>query len=213
MPVRNQFKPGPEPGTKFGKLTVLSAGEPIIERCNVPTSICQCDCGKTLTIRNYVLTRKRSPRSCGCTRRHGCSTRENRTRTYDAWQNMKTRCRRDPHYEDISIYPAWVNDFEAFKRDMGECPKGLTLDRVNNKGNYEPSNCRWVDMKEQNNNRETNRLITINGTTRTVSEWMDYHGLNYTTFYRRIKLGWSEEEAAGTPKLARHSKWNRKHEV
>ena len=214
MPARNQFKPGPEPGTRFGKLTVLSPGEPIIERYNVPTSVCQCDCGKILTIRNYVLTRKRSPaKSCGCTRRHGCSNRNRKTRTYNAWQNMKTRCKRDPHYKDITIHPAWVNDFEAFRRDMGECPEGLTLDRIKTEGNYEPSNCRWATMEEQANNKITNRLITVNGVTKTVAEWMTHHGLDYTTFYRRIKLGWSEEEAAGTPKLARHASWNRTHEV
>jgi hypothetical protein len=126
---------------------------------------------------------------------------------------MKTRCRRDPRYKNVLICDAWRNSFQVFLTDMGECPEGLTLDRINTNGNYEPSNCRWATIKQQQNNRTTNRLIIVNGVTKTVIEWMDYHGLDSTTFYRRLALGWTEEEAAATPKLARHQRWNRQFQV
>lgn len=206
MPRLHQFKPGPEPGTRFGKLTVIAPGDPILEsgRQWVATSVCTCDCGKIVNIRNYVLTRKRCPsKSCGCTRKHGQAQRGNKNRTYLAWQNMKTRCRRDKHYENVSIHPAWIEDFEQFARDMGECPKGLTLDRINTEGNYDPGNCRWVNMQEQANNKINNRVIVFQGESKTVAEWMRLNELHYSTFYRRLKLGWSEEEAATTPKHRR----------
>lgn len=211
MPARNQFKPGPLIGARFGKLVVISTAEPIIESGGRrPASTCKCDCGKIFAIRNSVLTRKISPaQSCGCTRRHGNAVRKAKSRTYNAWLNMKTRCRRDPHYRHVSICDAWLNSFQAFLSDMGECPEGLTLDRIDTTGNYEPLNCRWATSKQQANNKINNRLITINGITKTAIEWMEYHGLDSTTFYRRLRLGWTEEQAAATPKLARHAKWGR----
>ena len=217
MPALNQFKPGPSIGTRFGKLMVVSTADPIVESSKnrrVPASVCKCDCGKVVTLRNYVITRKRSPaRSCGCTRKHGNATRQLKSREYDAWINMKTRCRRDPRYQNVTICEAWIHSFQSFLADMGECPKGFTLDRINTNGNYEPSNCRWATCKQQQNNKTNNRLITVGGITKTVSEWMDFHGLDYTTFYRRLSLGWTEEEAAGTPRLARHEKWNRIYDI
>lgn len=206
MPGLHQFKPGPEPGSRFGKLTVVAPGVPVLEsgRQWAATSICKCDCGKTVNIRNYVLTRKSHPaKSCGCTRKHGQAQRDKKNRTYLAWQNMKTRCRRDVHYEKVSIHPAWAKSFEQFARDMGECPEGLTLDRIDTKGNYEPGNCRWINMREQANNKINNRVVTVGDISMTVAEWMRLNGLHYTTFYRRLKLGWSEEKAATTPKHGR----------
>jgi hypothetical protein len=215
MPARNQFKPGPAVGTRFGKLVVIAVGEPIIEsgRQQVAASVCRCDCGKIFTVRNYVLTRKRSPaKSCGCTRKHGKATRQKLSRAYTAWLNMKTRCRRDKRYADIHICDAWFNSFQAFIDDMGECPEGLTLDRIDTTGNYEPSNCRWATMKQQNNNKTSNHTITVNGVSKTVVGWMEHHRLDKTTFYRRLILGWTEEEAASTPKLARHARWGRSYQ-
>ena len=205
MPRKNQFKPGPEPGTVFGYLTVVGKGSPITERSHqVPTSKCICKCGKEITIRNYVLTRKAKPaQSCGCVRVHGCANRDKSDRTYRAWADMKTRCKRHSNYKDVRVCERWLKSFLNFKEDMGECPPGLTLDRINVLGDYEPTNCRWVDMVVQANNRTNNRRITVEGTTKTVQEWMKFHGLDSTTFYRRLKLGWTVEEAAGTPKRGR----------
>lgn len=201
MPQRDQFRPGPPIGSKFGKLIVIESSIPIQDgNQRTLASKCQCECGNVIVMRNYVLRRPRT-RSCGCTRKHGAARRgANQMRTYALWRNMITRCRREPRYANVSICEAWATSFENFLADMGECPDGLSLDRINNNGNYEPGNCRWADATTQNNNKRSNRKITFNGETRTVQEWMRYHGLDSTTFYRRLKLGWTEEMAAATPK-------------
>ena len=201
MPVLNQFKPGPEPGSTFGKLTVIKSGEPVKDgNQRASTSVCSCACGNVVIIRDYVL-RRINTKSCGCTRAHGHGRRgSNKSRTYSLWQNMLTRCRRDKRYVNIEVCAAWRTSYPQFLADMGECPPGLSLDRINNLGNYEPGNCRWANMKEQNNNRRSNRLITYDGKTQTVSQWMNQHGMDYSSFYRRLALGWDESSAAGLPK-------------
>lgn len=208
MPQKSQFKPGPEPGTKYGKLTVICPHKPIIDagKQQVPTSLCRCDCGKELVVRNYVLTRKRSPaKSCGCMRAHGQATRSAKSREYRAWIDMKTRCRRDPRYQHIFVCHTWQDSFTAFLSDMGLCPPGMTLDRIDNLQGYFPGNCRWTSSKVQNNNRRNNRIIEVNGVKRTVQQWMEFHGLDSTTFYRRLRLGWTEIDAASCPKWGKRS--------
>jgi hypothetical protein len=96
--------------------------------------------------------------------RHGASTHDKKTRTYQAWISAKSRCydSRGPHYHryggrGIVMADVWRFDFSAFLRDMGECPPGLTLDRINNDGPYAPGNCRWASMREQGQNRSTTK--------------------------------------------------------
>jgi hypothetical protein len=204
VPRKGQFKPGPLVGSQFGKLTVIES-DLIVEDGSqrVLASRCRCECGNILIMRNYVL-RRTGTRSCGCTRKHGAARRgEQRSRTYSLWQNMLTRCKRDPRYSHVLVCDAWRNSYKNFLADMGECPDGLSLDRVDNSGNYEPANCRWTDAKTQNNNRRNNHRITFNGETRTVKEWMELNGLDYSTFYRRVSLGWDEVSAAVLPKRSR----------
>lgn len=70
------------------------------------------------------------------------------TRTYRIWNGMKQRLRRDRGYENVQLHPAWQK-FSPFLKDMGECPPGYSLDRVDPRGNYEPSNCRWIPRELQ----------------------------------------------------------------
>lgn len=204
MAKKGQFKPGPPVGTQLGKLTVIESDLIMNDGSQrVLASRCRCECGNVLVMRNYVLNRAKT-KSCGCTRKHGFARRgKQRSRTYSLWQNMITRCKRDPRYSHVSICEAWLASYENFLADMGECPDGLSLDRIDNCGSYEPANCRWTDPKTQNNNRRNNRRITFNNETKTVQQWMEFNGLDSTTFYRRLDLGWDEVSAAVLPKRSR----------
>jgi hypothetical protein len=115
------------------------------------------------------------------------------TRTYYIWRSMRSRC-LDPNStsyrfygaKNISVCRRWAESYDEFFDDMGECPKNKTLDRINSAGNYEPSNCRWATMKEQQNNRRDNVFITYNNKTLSVSCWAEELGIKKTTLFRRL---------------------------
>lgn len=127
------------------------------------------------------------------------------TPTYRTWVDMRRRCQQ-PHRPDYKNYGAkgikvcarWES-FEKFLEDMGIRPEGLTLDRIDNAGNYEPTNCRWVDRKTQERNKSTNNFIDIYGESLTVAEAAEKYKMNYYTLWGRIKRGWNAERAIKTP--------------
>lgn len=125
-----------------------------------------------------------------------------------AWRNMKRRCdspcRQDYHRyggRGIKVCERWRDSFLAFYEDMGPRPSDQhTLERVDNDGNYEPSNCVWKTRKEQGQNRCNCRYLTYRGETRTISEWADVTGINQATIQSRVKKqGWGVEKALTTP--------------
>ena len=152
-------------GQRFERLTAL---RPIKKRANSGQIVweCICDCGKQHFVRSDSL-RDGSVKSCGClqkeiAKRHNTQHKMAKTSIYKRWQQMIQRCEnpKDPSYKNyggrgILVCERW-NEFKRFLEDMGERPAGLTLDRENNDGNYEPKNCRWATRKEQNQNKRNN---------------------------------------------------------
>ena len=135
------------------------------------------------------------------------------TRLYTIWCFMKKRClnnnRRDFKYyggRGIKVCDEWKENFKCFYEwaMSSGYADNLTLDRIDANGNYKPSNCRWVTMKEQCENRKSNRLISAFGETHTISQWAQKTGLKFTTIKGRIdRLGWSAEKALSNKKYER----------
>jgi hypothetical protein len=152
-------------GEKFGRLSVLSrAGtDTPPSGMRIPTWNCQCDCGTRIVVRGNSL-RSGNTTSCGCFRKEYERTHKrthgmHNSREYKSWQMMWDRCTnpkaaRAHRYQGrgITVDPKWKS-FEAFYADMGPRPKNMTLDRIDNSGNYCKANCRWATVKTQNNNR------------------------------------------------------------
>jgi hypothetical protein len=174
-------------GHRFGRLVVID---------HVPGSMeCTCDCGTTLYVANCSLVSGRT-KSCGCLRKEATAARSklkptnvkhsmSKTRTYKIWVAMRNRCNpATKHKGNIKYYVSkgvtvcdrWKK-FENFFADMGEAEEGLTIDRKDSSGNYEPSNCRWATRTQQNRNMSSNHWVTINGVSRVIAEWADVTGI------------------------------------
>lgn len=93
-----------------------------------------------------------------------------------------------------------MNDFDAFVEDMGLKPAGMTLERINNSGNYEPGNCAWATRKAQARNRRTNRYLTLNGETKLFIEWAEQYGISKGTLHHRLAQGIPLEAALTLPR-------------
>lgn len=142
-----------------------------------------------------------TPRQTTRSYKHGHAADGRLTRTYCAWVEMRRRCRDPrkkcfPHYggRGISVCQRW-DDFQNFLADMGEVPVGLSIDRIDNDGNYEPGNCRWTTPSEQARNRRTSNWVEFRGVRRLLSEWDHFLGLSVGTIRHRIKNNWPPERA------------------
>lgn len=124
---------------------------------------------------------------------------------YKVWSSMIQRC-TNPNATGYQWYGArgvkvcerW-RVFANFYKDMGERPKGMTVDRIDSGKGYEPSNCRWATQKQQQNNKTINLLFTAFGKTQTLAQWADEIKVPYPTLYNRMKKAWDVELALSQP--------------
>lgn len=196
-------------GEKYGRLTVIEhvPNAPGAKDTNARW-LCMCECGKAKIVYGQDL-KKGKVVSCGCWNeekrtKHGMA----RTRIYKVWMGIRVRCtnpkeRSYPNYggRGIQICERWLT-FENFLADMGDRPAGYEIDRIDNNGNYEPSNCRWVSRKVNLNNKRDNRVIEFNGESKTMAQWAEQCGIRWDTLRSRIdRYGWSIERALTTPTL------------
>jgi hypothetical protein len=199
-------------GRRFGRLMVQEfVGK---DKHKQPTWRCICDCGATTEVSSSNLKGGRT-QSCGCYNKevaslrsttHGQTKGGNKSKTYKTWADIKSRCYdvNHPRYEDyggrgIKVYLPW-HKFENFYKDVGDIPEGMTFDRIDNDGNYEPGNWRFATYIEQNNNRRDNVWKEYKGERKTIAQWSRDLGINQQTLRNRLGyLEWSIERAFTTP--------------
>lgn len=125
------------------------------------------------------------------------------------WKRMLQRCHDQAHISyvnyggrGIAVCQRWRVNFEAFLMDMGRRPSAAhSLDRIDNDGPYDPTNCRWATRAEQSRNTSRNVMIRWNGVTKTATDWASETGLRVSAIYYRVKHGWSPERALTTPPM------------
>lgn len=191
-------------GVRFGSLTALYSTGLSIHGSKVWKF--RCDCGNEIE-RVSGNVKSGHTKSCGClksgvSKTHGMSN----TAMYLRWLNMRRRCEDEnsDNFENyggrgIKVCERWQS-FQNLLDDMGEPTfSGAQIDRRDNDGDYEPSNCRWVTPKQNAGNRSNNRILTIDGEALSIVEWSDRSGISYSTIWARLQRGWSSKDAVFLP--------------
>ena len=180
-------------GQVFHNLKVISFCE--VKNTNA-VWLCEClICGNKTPVTRPNL-RSGNTKDCGCMKSEKLSESKtihgmSRTPTWNSWNKMNNRIRLgEKHskiYGMIDIENRWVESFENFLADMGERPKGKTLDRIDNTKGYFKDNCRWATQSEQNRNKSTNVILTYQGKTMCAIDWAKEIGIHRDTIRKRLK--------------------------
>jgi hypothetical protein len=185
-----------EIGSRFGFWTVIGPPESSLVYTR---QLCRCDCGIECMVAVYSIRRGDSSRCESCrSRTHGESFRSGQSSEYRAWAQMRSRCKpehknHDRYYDrGIRVCDEWVGpgSFEKFLAHIGRRPSaGHTLDRIDGDRGYEPGNVRWVTWTDQQRNKASNRMVTIDGETRCVAAWSEISGVHVATISTRLDRG------------------------
>lgn len=203
-------------GKRFGKLVAISRDK----NRKGTYWVCKCDCGNMSSVQ-YTNLVSGGTKSCGCGR--GKSGSENTfyrhggrgTKLYGVWKTMRQRCNNSNNYDyrwygakGIKVCEEW-NDFAKFREwaNGSGYKEGLTIDRIDSQGNYEPSNCRWITIQEQQRNKSNTRFYELNGEYHTISEWSKILGIHPSVISEKLRKGKSlyeinedNEHKKGLPK-------------
>lgn len=195
---------------KFGQLTVVQKLK--MNNHREMEWLCVCDCGREHISTSNRLTRGQTTCCKECMKnkisisntKHSCKPEA----LWCCYQNMKTRCYNKKYSlyhryggRGISVCEEWYNSFVSF-RDWAfnsGWEEGLSLDRIDNNGNYCPENCKWSTVQEQSNNRHTNRILTANGVSDTMANWSRKLNIPYYVIQYRLEKGWDDAKTLTTP--------------
>lgn len=206
-------------GERYGRLIVLS----LYKKTDKHTWFkCICDCGNTsIVIQNNI--RKGTTQSCGCLQSERASIAnwkhgENGSSEYNTWSSIKDRCynKNNDRYADwggrgIRVCERWLDENDGFKNflfDMGRKPSpSHSIDRFpNNEGDYEPTNCRWATVPQQNRNKRSNIWIEYDGKKMILADWATYFGVTYSTLKEHL----SKKDISDVVKFYKNKKTGRK---
>lgn len=207
-------------GKRFGRLTVLQLVPKEIKHDTTRQSfwLCQCDCGNKHIAGSKSLRNGDTP-SCGCITKERLTKHGGYgTRLYNILDKMKYRCNnvKSKDYKNygargIKVCDEWLDKETGFMNFYNWAMKNgyrddLSIDRIDNNGDYEPSNCRWVNNITQCNNRRANKYVTYHGKTKTITQWSRLVGISASTISQRLKRGWTIEQTLTISSDGRHRK-------
>lgn len=174
-------------------------------------ALVECSCGSPPKFVSLKTLRSGESQSCGCLHKeritkHGAWSHP----LFPVWSRMMSRCynKKDKRYSrygkrGIKVCDKW-HDVNSFIADLSPSFKrGLTIDRINNDGDYEPSNCKWETRKKQNRNYSRNIYLTYNDEAMCLADWAIRLNICYGTLWDRMKQGWSTERMLSTPVLSK----------
>lgn len=206
---------------RFDSLLVIAKDKDFVHKNGTHSStwVCKCDCGNIKTIIATSLL-SGATKSCGCLALKTRTTHgKSKTRLYNTWTNIKQRCYnpKNNHYKNyggrgIKVCDIWRDDYTEFEHWAynNGYNDTLTIDRIDNDGDYTPENCRWVTKVVQDNNKRTNVILEYNGESHTLMEWSKILNVSYSMLQSRYKYGWTAKEIFETPIHKHRRKGDRK---